>query len=143
MKNLKVVSMEWISFPFKENKKLGIIVLIFIVVLSLGVFFLISKFLSFFTFIVLFTSVIPYYSPTYYKIDIDGITVKHLGIKRVKKWNELKRCYIEKNGLFFSPFDSNTRLENFRGILVRMNEDLKGDVIEFIKKNTKLRVIGG
>ncbi len=135
--------MEWTSFPFKENKKKGIIVLIFIIVLSAGVFFLISKFFAFFTLIVLLASVIPYYSPTQYKINENGITIKHLGIKREKKWDELKRCYIEKNGIFLSPFDLTTRLENYRGIYVRINDSFKKDVIKFIKEKTKLKIIGG
>jgi hypothetical protein len=135
--------MDWTSFPFKEDKSRGILVLCFIFVLSAGVFFLLSRFFSFLTFIVLFLSVIPYYSPTHYKIDKDGIVITHLGIKREKKWNELKRCYIEKNGIFLSPFDINTRLENYRGIFVRVKGETKNNVIEFIKKNTNLKIIGG
>lgn len=135
--------MNWISFPFMENKIKGIIVLLFILALSLGVFFLISKFLSFFTFIVLIASVIPYYSPTYYSINEDGIKITHLGIKREKKWKEIKKCYVEKNGIFLSPFETNTRLENYRGIYVRVNKDLKEEVIKFLKDKTNLKIIGG
>ena len=135
--------MEWISFPFKENKQKGILALIFIFVLSTGVFLLISKFFGVLTFIVLILSVIPYYSPTYYIIDETGITIKHLGVKREKKWKELKRCYLERNGVFLSPFDIETRLENYRGIYVRVNGSQKEKFVKFIEERTKLKVIGG
>lgn len=135
--------MEWKSFPFKENKKKGILILIFILVLSTGVFLLISKLFAFLTLVVLLLSVLPYYSPTQYKIDEKGIRIIHLGIKREKKWEELKRCYVERNGIFLSPFDLTTRLENYRGIYVRINDTLKKDVIKFIKEKTKLKIIGG
>jgi|GEM_PF-610605 len=133
---------EWSDFPFKDKPLKGTLSLIFIIFISLVVFFFWSKFLGIVSFLVLFLSVIPFYTVTHYRIDRDGIAVKNMGMVRKKKWEEIKRVYVVKNGLFFSPFEYETRLEHYRGILMRVYGDKKKQAIDFIKSlGLKLEIV--
>ena len=133
---------EWSDFPFKDKPLKGTLSLIFIIFISMVVFFFWSKFLGIVSFLVLFLSVIPFYTVTHYRIDRDGIAVKNMGMVRKKKWEEIKRVYVVKNGLFFSPFEYETRLEHYRGILMRVYGDKKKQAIDFIKSlGLKLEIV--
>ncbi len=53
--------------------------------------------------------------------------------KQSRKWDSFKTYYPDKNGIFLSPFAHKTRLENFRGLYIRLKENRK-EVLDFIKQ---------
>jgi len=67
---------------------------------------------------VLMLSLRRYFLPTEYRLDPDGVTVRHLGATTHVSWRNLKRYTLEPHGIFLSPFEEPSRLENFRGIFL-------------------------
>lgn len=115
-KNLQI---EWVSFPAVENLKKTIIATIFIIGLSTLLYFLYGPIYGFLSILFLGFSLLPYYTPTTYRLNEDGIEVKKVFYTIKKSWSNFRSFYPDKNGVLLSPFPIPTRLENFRGIYIR------------------------
>ena len=115
-KNLQI---EWVSFPAVENLRKTTIATIFIIGLSTLLYFLYGPIYGFLSILFLGFSLLPYYTPTTYRLNEDGIEVKKVFYTIKKSWSNFRSFYPDKNGVLLSPFPIPTRLENFRGIYIR------------------------
>lgn len=115
-KNLKI---EWVSFPAVENLRKTTIATIFIIGLSTLLYFRYGPIYGFLSILFLGFSLLPYYTPTTYRLNEDGIEVKKVFYTIKKSWSNFRSFYPDKNGVLLSPFSIPTRLENFRGIYIR------------------------
>ena len=122
-KNLQI---EWISFPAVENLKKTTIATIFIIGLSTILYFLYGPIYGFLSILFLGFSLLPYYTPTTYRLNEDGIEVKKVFYTIKKSWSNFRSFYPDKNGVLLSPFPIPTRLENFRGIYIRFRGNGEG-----------------
>lgn len=115
-KNLQI---EWVSFPAVENHRKTTIATIFIIGLSTLLYFLYGPIYGFLSILFLGFSLLPYYTPTTYRLNEDRIEVKKVFYTIKKSWSNFRSFYPDKNGVLLSPFPIPTRLENFRGIYIR------------------------
>jgi len=122
-KNLQI---EWISFPAVENLRKTTIATIFIIGLSTILYFLYGPIYGFLSILFLGFSLLPYYTPTTYRLNEDGIEVKKVFYTIKKSWSNFRSFYPDKNGVLLSPFPIPTRLENFRGIYIRFRGNGEG-----------------
>lgn len=122
-KNLQI---EWVSFPAVENLKKTTIATIFIIGLSTLLYFLYGPIYGFLSILFLGFSLLPYYTPTTYRLNEDGIEVKKVFYTIKKSWSNFRSFYPDKNGVLLSPFPIPTRLENFRGIYIRFKGNGEG-----------------
>ncbi|TEU00853.1 MAG: hypothetical protein E3J23_01495 [Candidatus Stahlbacteria bacterium] len=122
-KNLQI---EWVSFPAVENLRKTTIATIFIIGLSTLLYFLYGPIYGFLSILFLGFSLLPYYTPTTYRLNEDGIEVKKVFYTIKKSWSNFRSFYPDKNGVLLSPFPIPTRLENFRGIYIRFRGNREG-----------------
>jgi len=122
-KNLQI---EWVSFPAVENLRKTTIATIFIIGLSTLLYFLYGPIYGFLSILFLGFSLLPYYTPTTYRLSEDGIEVKKVFYTIKKSWSNFRSFYPDKNGVLLSPFPIPTRLENFRGIYIRFRGNREG-----------------
>jgi hypothetical protein len=122
---------EWISFPAIENLKKTIIATIFIIGLSTVLYFLYEPIYGFLCFLFLGFSLLPYYTPTKYRLNKNGIEVRKLFYTIRKSWNDFRSFYPDNSGVLLSPFPLPTRLENFRGVYIRFKNN-KDEVLSFV-----------
>ena len=73
-----------------------------------------------------------FWFPISYEISSDGARCKMLLKSSEIKWNNVKRCYLDNDGVKLSPLDTLSRREAFRGIYLRFNGN-KDTVIETVK----------
>lgn len=85
--------------------------------------------------VMLLGSLSGFFLPTEYEFYADKIKVKCFLASLEKEWKNYRSFYIDKNGVLLSPFKEPSRLENFRGIYLRLdrNSEIKDKVIDFIK----------
>ena len=76
--------------------------------------------------------------PFKYSLFDKGIVVDRFFYKVKHEYSYYKKVLNDKNGIFLSPFRYDTRLESFRGILLRIPKDKKEEVIAFLK--TKIEI---
>ncbi len=76
--------------------------------------------------------------PFKYSLFDKGIIVDRFFYKVKHEYSYYKKVLNDKNGIFLSPFRYDTRLESFRGILLRIPKDKKDEVIAFLKEKIEI-----
>lgn len=134
IENKDAVKYEWKLHPLKANWKISFILIAFLVALCVFIYISFDSF-AFLIFSVafLFGSLSSFFLPTTYIIKENCVIIKSPFRKQSKEWSLFKRCYPDKNGVFLSPFYHQTRLENFRGLYVRLGDN-RDDILNFIKQ---------
>jgi len=134
IENKDAIKLEWTVHPLKANRKVSIGLIVFLIVLCTSIYFSFDS-LTFLILSVIFLvgSLSSFCLPTTYTLQDDCIIVTSVFRRFSRQWNTFKRYYPDKNGVFLSPFLHTTRLENFRGLYVRFNNN-KTEVIDFIKQ---------
>jgi len=59
--------------------------------------------------------------------------VKTLITRFERPWNTYRSHWPDRNGVLLSPFPRRSRLENFRGLFVRF-ENNREDVVAFVRR---------
>jgi hypothetical protein len=122
---------EWVSFPAIENLRKTIIATLFIIGLSTVLCFLYEPLFGLLSFLFLGFSLLPYYTPTTYRLNKNGIEIEKLFYTIRKSWSDFRSFYPDNYGVLLSPFSLSTRLENFRGIYIRFKNN-KEEVLSFV-----------
>lgn len=127
------IEIKWTVHPAKKNLKLSVLVIIFLVILCVSIYVSFdSLILSLLSAVFLFGSLYSFFFPTTYMLHEKEVIVKNIFRKFSREWDFFKRYYIDKDGIFLSPFSHRTRLENYRGLYIRFGNN-KDQVIDFIK----------
>jgi len=135
--SVNTISIQWTVHPIKRNWKVSAGVVLFLIILCAAIYFSFNSA----TFLLLSVAILvislsPFFSPTTYTFQDDCIIVKSLLRKSSRQWDFFKSYYPDRNGVLLSPFPSPTRLENFRGVYVRF-ENNRSEVVNFIEKKIK------
>jgi hypothetical protein len=78
----------------------------------------------------------PFFLPTDYELTSDKIKVRFFFTQKEKEWSIYRSFYVDKNGVLLSPFEGPSRLENFRGIYIRFDQN-RDQVVEFVSSRIK------
>jgi len=127
------VVIRWATHPVKRNTKISILVILFLLVVWFLVYLTtFSPLLTILSVVIMLGSLSPFFLPTYYELDDEKIKVKFFFNTKEKEWNMFRSFYVDKNGVLLSPFERPSRLENFRGLYVRFNQN-ENEVVDFVK----------
>lgn len=83
--------------------------------------------------LVLFLSLSAFFFPTRYRLSTQGIHVKTLITSFERPWSAYRSHWPDRNGVLLSPFPRRSRLENFRGLFVRY-ENNRDEVVAFVRR---------
>jgi hypothetical protein len=78
-------------------------------------------------------SLASYFVPTRYELDEAGVRSRFAGHSRRMRWDEVRRVSVAKGGVHLSPFERPSRLDSFRGILLRFAGN-RDEVIRFVDR---------
>lgn len=133
-----VNSVEWMIFPITEDwKKTSLFVFI-----TFGILFGIhltfqERWITLLSAIFLFGSLRMFWTPTFYKMDKSGVVVKTPFYKVVHPWERFRAMKDDPRGIVLSPFKSNSRLEAYRALFLRLppnSEELKQKIKEIAQQ---------
>ena len=135
--NANAIGMQWTVHPIKKNWKVSAGVVLFLIILCAAIYFSFNSA----TFLLLSVAILvislsPFFFPTTYTFQDDCIVVKSLLRRSSRQWDSFGSYYPDRNGVLLSPFPSPTRLENFRGVYIRF-ENNRSEVVEFIQRKIK------
>lgn len=126
--------LEWSVFPFMENMRRSIIVVVIIAGVAALVYLAFREiFLVILSVAILFASLHAYFSRTRYRLDSSGVTVRTLSVKTAKPWSHFKKYYADDRGITLSPFAGPSRLEPFRSVRLLYGSN-KDEVVAFVSK---------
>ena len=126
--------LEWSVFPFKENVRRSLFVVMVIGAVSTVVYIAFRDvFLTLLSAAILVASLFSYFTRTTYRLDDDEVIIKSSVGKNAKRWTYFKRYYPDKKGITLSPFETKTRLEPFRSVRLLYGSE-KDEVVAFVAK---------
>ena len=76
--------------------------------------------------------------PFKYALYEKGIIVDRFFYKVKHEYGYYKKVYNDNNGIFLSPYRYKTRMDSFRGILLRIPKDKKDEVLEFLRSKIEV-----
>jgi hypothetical protein len=133
--------LRWSTHPVKRSAKISILVILFLFVVWFLVYLTtFNPLLTILSVVIMLGSLLPFFLPTYYELDNEKIKVKFFFTIKEKEWTMFRSFYVDKNGVLLSPFEKPSRLENFRGLYVRFNQN-KDPVVDFVKSKVKTKMV--
>ncbi len=128
---------EWTVLPAKKNVlKTVLFLIIFSVVIFLIQLSFQTPLFTILAAVILVGSFSSFFIPTTYQIFNDKLRIRKAFFNAEKELSHYKRCEIDRNGIFLSPFSSPNRLDPYRGVYLLMDTENK-EVIEFVKSKFK------
>jgi len=121
----------------KRNPTRAVAVLILIFICAYFIHFTMED--LFFTIVALFVlliMVLPYYLPTSFILTDEGVEKNMLFSKQKRSWSEFSRYSVEKNVIKLFTMKKESRLDNYRSLLIICNKN-KDEVIAVVKEKTK------
>lgn len=78
-------------------------------------------------------SLLSFWAPTRFELGPEGIAIYGpLPIWQRRPWAQIRAFEVAANGVLVSPFRERSRLDNFRGVFLR-TEDNREAVVEFLE----------
>jgi len=74
-----------------------------------------------------------YILATGFSMDDGGVTVRFFGQSRKMDWTDVRSVSVGSRGVFLSPFDGPSRLDSFRGVLLRFANNNSDEVVKFVR----------
>ncbi|MFH1687515.1 MAG: hypothetical protein ABIE70_08345 [bacterium] len=128
-------SLQWTVHPVKRRPLVSLAVTVFVFLVAAVVYYAMdSRVFAVLAMVVMLMSLGKFYFPTHYALDEVGITIKTTTQTLTKEWKLYRSYYPDKSGVLLSPFPEPSRLENFRGVYV-MIQDNREQVLAFVNKH--------
>jgi hypothetical protein len=124
--------LRWRSIPARRSWKVSLLVVFTILGLPVLLAIWYGPFFGLLGLVILGASLMPFFLPTDFILTESSVQRRYLGIDHTRKWSEFRSYYPDKNGVLLSPFPRPSRLENFRGLYIRF-EDNRERVLAVIK----------
>jgi len=131
------VKYKWTSHPVIENQVRTILLMLFLILIFVGVYFLYGFWWFLISFVFILSSLSSYFMKTEYTISENGVEVRSFLSHLKKDWQYYRSFYEDKNGIFLSPFVKHSRLENFRGLYLRFGLGDRDKIRTIIKEYVK------
>ena len=123
----------WIVHPLCANWTRSTLLLLFLLLLFLGIYWLFhSVSVTLLSAAFVTGSLYRYFVPFRYELHEHHLVVTAPFYHLTKPWSDFRSFYVDKNGVLLSPFAQPSRLENFRGVYVRFGAN-QSEVLGFIK----------
>ena len=123
----------WKVHPLRENWTRSTLLLLFLLLLFSGIYWLFqSVFVTLLSVIFVTSSLYRYFVPFRYELYEGQLVVTAPFYRLMKPWSDFRSFYVDNNGVLLSPFAKPSRLENFRGVYVRFGAN-RSEVVDFIK----------
>ena len=133
MSDQSIPQQTWKVHPLRANWMRSILLLLFLLLLFSGIYWLFqSVFITFLSAIFVTGSLYRYFVPFRYELHEHQLVVTAPFYRLTRPWSDFRSCYVDNNGVLLSPFAKPSRLENFRGVYVRFGAN-QSEVVGFIQ----------
>lgn len=85
--------------------------------------------------VILMVSVAPFWLPTHYRLDDDGVEARRLWTTKRRSWTDLRRAQIGPGAALVSPFARPTWMDRHRGVMLYFDGlDARDAVVAALKE---------
>ena len=129
----------WSTHPLIETPLTSVGVILLLGLIMFGVYSWVGNaYWAAISGLMLFLSLSAYFVPTTYELFDDHIVIKRFLTTQKKYYTDFQRVCRDRNGAFLSPFESANRLENFRGIFLRIPKR-RDEITSYLKTKIPVR----
>ncbi len=130
-------SLEWQSWPLKERPAAGVGAAAVIVLAATGAVF-VGQHIAFglVTLVVLMGSLNPFFSPTLFRMDEEKVVASRWPTRKMRPWEDIRACFVDRNGVTLSPFTKRSWLEPYRGIRLFFRDN-RDEVIAYLRAHVR------
>lgn len=123
----------WSHWPAKQRPLVTALVLALFLLMWLACYsWLKNIFITSLLMLAVFIYLAEFFFPTKFGIDSKKVWKKIFIINIEKKWSNLRSYYTDKRGVLISPFTRPSRLETFRGIYLRFDQEKREEILSLI-----------
>lgn len=120
--------LKWTSHPLRDNLRTSFILLIFILLLSAGLWRIAvidweMPLFYYLGLLIFFLSLAPYFIPTTYEFFEEEIVIYYWFVKMKRPYSSYGCYYVDKKGVMLSTFKMPRRLDAFRGLNIRFSKN--------------------
>lgn len=120
------ILLQWRSWPAVERPWTTVILVVFLLFVAALVWNITvniwqTPFYYFLGMLLVLGNLLPWFIPTDYELDHQGVHVRYLFIKVSRKWEDFGCFYQDKRGVMLSTFKMPRRLDPFRGQSLRFS----------------------
>lgn len=125
--------LEWHAWPARERPLVAagaalFVVLVSVLMAGIGGHVLVGLGAV----VILFGSLNPFFSPTTFRLDHEGVTLERWPVKKTRAWRDIHGAYADRHGLTLSPFRGRPWLEPYRGVRLLFAAN-GADVRQFVR----------
>ena len=137
MSNNNEALLEWESFPFRENPRKSLFVVLFLIAMFGFLWYLTIVLWEMPLFYILGVAfllfdLLPYFIPTRYVMLENRFLIYYLSIKIEKQYDDFRCFYTDEKGVMLGTFMRPRWLDRFRGQSLRFSQD-KAEKDELLK----------
>ena len=130
--------MGWMVHPMVEHPFQGALLIGIITFFTWAIWAGFGRFYGILTLVVLALSMGPFFLPTSYELDGEGIEITSLFvIRHYRPWRDFRNFYVHDVGVHLSTFAKPSRLDAFRGSFIRFAPGNRKQVIAFLNEHIK------
>jgi len=130
-------NLTWRIFPARSHPQKAVIT---VLIIALFCGFVLWRFASVvlvvFSGVVLILSLARFFLPTTYHLTSTHVSFTFLGVTRSREWADFRRVESERQGVFLSPFEMPSKLDNYRGLFLLCGKNLS-EVLDFARRHVK------
>jgi hypothetical protein len=76
---------------------------------------------------------LPFWAPTRFELTQEGMAITGpLPLRQFRPWDQFRAFEVAGNGVLVTPFRQPSRLDNFRGVLLRTTDNREA-VVDFLQ----------
>lgn len=125
--------LEWRTWPLRDRPRAGALAIGVVLITAMAATTLGGHVgFGILAVVVLSGSLNPFFSPTDFRLDRDGVTVRRWPTRKERPWADLHSCVIDRHGITLSPFEGRAWLEPYRGVRL-LFDDNRDEVAAFVR----------
>jgi hypothetical protein len=113
------VTLDWTAHPARRRPRdLALVAAVLFLTTGAVLVSFESLFMTGLAAVILLLSVASFLFPTHYRLSEEGIEERRMGVRRARRWGELRRLEIGPAAALVSPFAKKNLLDRTRGFLL-------------------------
>jgi len=128
----------FVANTLKDDPRKFFLAVLTVFLVNIFIYYMFNPTFGMISVILTILSLTEIFFPFKYSLYEKGIIVDRFFYKVKHEYSYYKKVLNDKNGIFLSPYRYNTRMESFRGILLRIPKDKKEEVIAFLKSKIEI-----
>ena len=116
------MAIAWTAHPARRRPH-HVALVVAVVLLTAGavLFSFESLFMTALAVVIVLVSVSSFLLPTHYRLTDEGLEERRLGVRRERRWQDLRRLEVGPEAALVSPFARPSRLDRYRGFVVLLD----------------------